>query len=144
MSKIKRTIGIVDQVRVALSRQHRLATAIGALLGAAVPVSTFALMHQEIPPEWYTEPRTLIVLGGLIYSALTVYRWGRMAFNSTVKAVGFTVLLEGVMTLSSQGWLSAMALGYLCAINAIATGVTLAQGASQGGETPALRRRVTR
>jgi hypothetical protein len=40
-----------------------------------------------------------------------------LAFGSRVKAVRFTVLLEGVMTLSGQVWLSGVAL-YLCLINA--------------------------
>lgn len=130
MKPIKRSLGIVDQVRVALEPRYRMATCIGALLGAVVPVSTFAVLHGELIDLTDYDPRLLIVLGGLLYSALTVYRWGRMAFGSRVKAIGFTVLLEGVMTLSDQPWLSGLALGYLCLINAIATGVTLASGAS--------------
>ncbi len=141
---IKRTIGIVDQVRVALSREHRLATAIGGLLGAVVPASTFALLHGEIRSvleihEWSDlDPRLLIVAGGLAYSALTVFRWGRLAFGSAAKALGFTILLEGIMTLAQQGWLSALALAYLCLINAVATGVTLARGAerTEGRDAP--------
>lgn len=141
---IRRTIGIVDQVRVALSREHRLATAIGALIGTVVPVSTFALLHGEIGSvleirDWSDlDMRLLIVVGGLAYSALTVYRWGSLAFGSPAKALGFTVLLEGIMTLSRQPWLSAIALGYLCLINAVATGVTLARGAErvEGRDVP--------
>lgn len=48
-----------------------------------------------------------------------------------MKALGFTVLLEGVMTCSGQQWLAITALCYLCTINAIATGVTLARGATE-------------
>jgi hypothetical protein len=130
VTRIRKSPGIVDQVRIAMSRQYRLATLIGAALGAIVPLSTFAIVHVEIDPSanWYEQPDMLIVAGGLIYSARTVYQWGRMAFSSAAKAIGFTVLLEGVMTLSSQPWLSGLALVYLCAINAIATGTTLARG----------------
>lgn len=130
MKSIRRSPGIVDQVRIALEPSYRMATFIGALLGAVVPVSTFAVLHGELGDLAAYDPRLLIVIGGLLYSALTVYRWGRMAFGSVVKAIGFTVLLEGVMTLSDQPWLSGVALGYLCLINAIATGVTLARGAT--------------
>lgn len=56
---------------------------------------------------------------------MTVYKWGRIAFGMPVKAVGFCVLLEGVLVASSTPWLSCGALVYLCAINAIATGCNL-------------------
>ena len=129
MKPIRRSLGIVDQVRVALEPTYRLATFIGALLGAVVPVSTFAVLHAEVGAD-LAQPKAMIVAGGLLYSASTVYQWGRLAFSSWEKALGFTVLLEGVMTLSDQMWLSGLALGYLCLINAIATGVTLARGAA--------------
>jgi hypothetical protein len=132
LTDIRKPLGIVDQVRIALSRRYLLATLIGALLGAIVPLATFAIVHTEIDPalSWYEQPEILIVAGGLIYSARTVYQWGRMAFASGAKALGFTMLIEGVMTLSSQPWLSGLALVYLCGINAIATGTTLARGAA--------------
>jgi hypothetical protein len=67
--------------------------------------------------------------------ARTVYEWARLAFVSPVKALGSTVLLEGVMTCSSVDWLSYAALGYLIGVNAIAAGVTLALGARRPEET---------
>ena len=49
-------------------------------------------------------------------------------FGSTAKAVGFTALLEveGIMMTADAGWLSAIALGYLVVINAVANGCRLA------------------
>lgn len=137
--EIRRNAGVVEQVRVACSKSHRLATFVGALLGAIVPFSTYMVAHNELPdPAW--EPRFLLCLalvaGGLLYSARTVYQWGELALTSKVKALGFTVLLEGVMTCSHQEWLSVTALVYLCAINAIATGVTLARGTPAARVTP--------
>lgn len=117
--------GIVGQVQTALKAENRLATFLGALLGAIVPVATFTVAHSLT--SW-RELMALLVVGGLLYSGTTVYQWGRLAFGSWYKALGFTVLLEGVMTFS-HGWLSGTALGYLVAINAIATGATLALGA---------------
>ena len=55
-----------------------------------------------------------------------MFRWGRLAFGSSVKSLGFVVLAEGVMTFCSTAWLSLVALGYLVLINAIATGCTIA------------------
>jgi hypothetical protein len=128
---IRRNAGVVEQVRIACSRQHRLATFVGALLGAVVPFSTYMIAHNEMPEADWTGRFALcvaLVAGGLLYSARTVFQWGELALTSRAKALGFTVLLEGVMTCSQQDWLSVTALVYLCAINAIATGVTLARG----------------
>lgn len=126
--QIRRNAGVVEQVRVALAREHRLATFIGALLGAFVPFATFVVAHCEL--GGWRDPRGLLVLGGLLFSARTVYQWGRLALDSWPKALGFTVLVEGVMVASSQRWLAVLALVYLSLINAVATGVTLARGAA--------------
>jgi hypothetical protein len=67
----------------------------------------------------------LLVLGGLVFSAKTVFQWGQLAFQHGGKALGFTVLMEGVMTMSHTPWLALAALGYLTAINGLATGCTL-------------------
>lgn len=127
--KIRRNPGVVEQVRTALRKEHLLATVIGMLLGAIVPLATFAVAHNELTFEpGVPDPRALLVLGGLVFSARTVYVWGRLALGSPLKAAGFTVLIEGVMVGSAQTWLAILALVYLCLINAIATGVTLARG----------------
>lgn len=113
---------IISQIEVAA--QNPLPAVIGALLGALVPSATFMIGHYELT-DW-RDPKALIVLGGLVFSALTVFRWGRLAFGSSVKALGFVILAEGVMTFCSTAWLSLVALGYLVLINAIATGCRIA------------------
>jgi hypothetical protein len=125
--------GIITQIHIAA--RNPLPAVIGALLGALVPSATFVVGHCELA-SW-TEPKALIVLGGLVFSALTVFRWGRLAFGSPVKALGFVVLAEGVMTFCSTAWLSVVALGYLVLINAIATGCTIALGAVDDRSTAA-------
>src|SRR5262245_25520922 len=125
--------GIITQIHIAA--HNPLPTVIGALLGALVPSATFVVGHYELT-SW-TEPKALIVLGGLVFSALTVFRWGRLAFGSAVKALGFVVLAEGVMTFCSTAWLSVVALGYLVLINAIATGCTIALDAVEDLPTTA-------
>lgn len=123
-------LGVVDQVRLACARKSRVGTIVGALLGGLVPFATFMIAHQELDlASPWTDPLALLVLGGLLYSATTVYQWGKLALTSRVKAFGFVVLVEGVMVCSSQQWLAVTALVYLILINAIATGVTLTQGA---------------
>jgi hypothetical protein len=117
-------LGVVAQVRTALKPHNRLATVLGAALGGFIPLASFTVSHNEVKSLWSLP--ALLVLGGLVYSAKTVYAWGKMAFASGAKALGFTVLVEGVMTCSGVPWLSHTALGYLIAINAVATGCTLA------------------
>jgi hypothetical protein len=66
-----------------------------------------------------------LVAGGLAYSAKTVFDWAALAFANALKAVGFVVLLEGVMVTAHTPWLAFAALGYLVAINGVATACRL-------------------
>jgi hypothetical protein len=54
-----------------------------------------------------------------------VLGWSTDMFGSKVKAIGFTALLEGIMTTDAE-WLAEIALGYLVVINAVANGCRLA------------------
>lgn len=125
--RAKRATGVVSQVRVALSRQHALPTTIGAVLGGFVPVATYAVAHREIAASTHGYAMLALVMGGLLFSAKTVWQWGRAAFSDPWKATGFVLLLEGVMTLSGQQSVAIAALIVLTSINAIATGVTLSR-----------------
>jgi len=71
-------------------------------------------------------PKAMIVYAGLLFSALTVLGWSSNMFGSKAKALGFTLLLEGIMMTSSAAWLTAIALAYLVLINAVANGCRLA------------------
>lgn len=116
-------MSIVDQFRLAVQKQNRLATMAGSIIGGFVPVATFFLVHYGVTQcAWLW----LIVLGGLIFSAKTVYEWGRVAFNNGWKSLGFCVLVEGVMTFGNLFYLSCAALGMLALINGVATGCNLA------------------
>lgn len=112
------------QLRIA--RRKPVAALIGATAGI-VPVGVFELGHYELTSWSPLEcPKAAIVYAGLLFSALTVLGWSRDIFGSTAKAVGFTALLEGIMMTANAGWLSAIALGYLVVINAVANGCRLA------------------
>jgi VIT1/CCC1 family predicted Fe2+/Mn2+ transporter len=126
--KTGRELGVVDQMRVAMHPEHRLATGMGFLLGGFVPIATYMVAHYEFnrAVPFYSQFVTLLILGGLGYSAKTVFDWARLAFAIPLKALGFVVLVEGVMTTSANHWLALAALGYLVAINGIATGTRLA------------------
>ncbi len=123
----RRESGILAQTRAAFRPETRLATFLGAILGAFVPIAVWVVAHREINasrPLW-SQFGSLLVLGGLLYSATTVFSWGKQAFRSSIKAAGFVVLLEGVLVGSQTHWLSLAALSLLAGINAIATGAIL-------------------
>jgi hypothetical protein len=115
--------GVVDQVRAATRGQNRLATLAGFVLGGFVPCATYFVAHGDVAVHagfWG------LVVGGLVFSAKTVFDWGTLAFQSGFKALGFCVLVEGVMTFSTIQPLSIAALVVLCLVNGIATGCNLA------------------
>lgn len=115
---------VVGQIKLAFA--HPLPLVIGAMLGALVPIATYTVGHAELGEAGWASLPGAIVVGGLLFSAITVYKWGRRAFGSAAKAVGFVVLSEGVMSLSHTPWLSLVVLGFLVGINAVANGANLA------------------
>ena len=90
---------------------------VGMLIGALIPVATFFMSHYQSGPIGIG-----LTLAGLAFSAPTVYQWGLNAFKSPVKSIGFVVLLEGIMTLSTVPYLPVVCLIYLVSINAVQTG----------------------
>ncbi|MBI5252614.1 MAG: hypothetical protein HY912_24220 [Desulfomonile tiedjei] len=114
---------IVEMVRCASHKKHRLAMIAGFVLGGWIPITTYSIIHwhvQSMPLLW------LLVAGGLVYSALTVYQWAKLAFHQSLKAIGFVVLLEGAMTFVPDPWIGVPCLFLLVIINGLATGTTLA------------------
>ena len=118
------TTNPLAQLRIA--RRKPVAALLGATAGL-VPVGVFELGHYELTSWSPLEcPKAVIVYAGLVFSALTVLGWSIDMFGGKAKAVGFTALLEGIMMAADARWLSAIALCYLVAINAVANGCRLA------------------
>lgn len=105
---------ILGQLRAL--RGQRLASVIGGVIGAVVPLLVYRIAHYhaaDTPALW------LIVAGGLLFSASSVYGWGLKLFGGAwYKAGGFTVLLE-LSTVFVQGWEGRLALAVLILINAV-------------------------
>jgi hypothetical protein len=135
-------VSVVSQVRSALRPEARLATALGFALGGFVPLATYVAWHLDrvTADTWYSQPASYIVGGGLLFSARTVYAWASSAFRSPAKALGFVVLLEGVMSFSGVQWLALAALAYLVAINGVATGCNLSAHAKPARDRSIARR----
>lgn len=122
-------LGVVDSVRLALRPGSRAAFVLGMLAGAGVPFFTYRLTHGEVDfaaPLW-SQASAWFALGGLLFSAVTMYEWGRLAFFHRGKALGFVVLLEGTMVTSHTHWVALTALAYLCSINGVASASNLAR-----------------
>src|SRR4051812_14757125 len=118
------TTNPLAQLRAA--RRKPIAAIIGATAGL-VPVGVYEVGHHELTSWSPLEcPKSVIVYAGLLFSALTVLGWSTNMFGSKAKALGFTLLLEGIMMTSSAAWLTAIALAYLVLINAVANGCRLA------------------
>ncbi len=119
---------VLDQVRFALRPKARLGFVVGLLLGGIAPLLTFWEAHHEVSlaTELFLQPGFFIALGGLVFSAFTVFQWARQAFHHPLKAAGFVVLLEGVMITCHAQWVALVVLGYLVAINGVATACNLA------------------
>jgi len=120
-------LGVVDQVVLAVHARNRLATTLGFIAGGVVPVATYVEAHYDVDPSapFYAQITTYLVLGGLVFSAKTVFSWAHRAFHDGWKAAGFVVLLEGVMITSQVPVLPFVLLAILVAVNGIATGCTL-------------------
>ena len=118
---------VIVQFMVATHPENRLAAITGLILGGFVPTATFTIAHNAINHDvaFWHQLNSLFVAGGLAYSAITVFKWGCLAFQSKPKALGFVILIEGVMTFAGIGWLAAMALALLVTINGIATACNL-------------------
>ncbi len=143
------TVDVVSQLECAIRRPQ--ATLIGALVGGLVPWFARTLAHEEVPAAWSAGNHGLalvmimVVLGCAVFSALTVYKFGRAVFGDVRKAIGFTLAMEGVM-LVAHGATSAVALAVLIAINAVANGsvIAMARDATCRRREADVRRAATR
>lgn len=131
---------VIDQVCLAFQKQNRKATAAGFVLGGFVPSAIFSIIHWEINRAPYLG---VLVAGGLLFSAKTVYEWTKVGFHSGMKALGFVILTEGVMTLSGLLPLQLAALALLVCVNGIATGCNLALNRKQARQARVAQRPKT-
>ena len=143
------TTDVVTQLECAIRRPQ--ATLIGALVGGIVPWFARTLAHDQLPAAWSAGNSALaavmlaVVLGCALFSAITVYKFGRATFNDSRKALGFVAAIEGVM-LVSTGVTSNVALAVLILINALANGsaIALAREATCKRREAAARASATR
>lgn len=95
-------------------KKRTIGQCIAAIAAGFIPVASYVLVHKEAPHSFVMWTLVLAALG---FSAPTLAQWASKWAKSTVKAWGFTVLLEGVMILSTTEILSLVGAAILVAIN---------------------------
>ena len=115
---------VIEQVEYSFRRNNLLAIFGGFLFGGCPPIATFTVAHVAVKHESLmqiaSQFSSYFVLGGLVYSSITVYQWKLMAVKNRYKAIGFVLLTEGVMTFIDIPWLCYLALFQLVIINWVA------------------------
>jgi len=112
VKKPARKIVRVPHLRAA--ERRTIGQFIAAIAASFLPVASYVLSHFEAkgqPMMWG------LVVAALMFSAPTLVEWAQKWCKSLWKAVGFTVLLEGVMVASSTTWLGGAGLAILVVIN---------------------------
>lgn len=98
----------------------------GAVIGASVPVAVFTVSHTtELEGTFSSLILWAAVLGGLVFSAGTVYQLCCRLFSGAKgKAAAYCVLSESIMTFAPSSLLplSLVMLAILVSVNAIQTG----------------------
>ncbi len=87
---------------------------IAALAAAFLPLASFVIAHHEAT---HNQTMWVLVAAALLFSAPTLAEWAQKWCKSSMKAWGFTCLLEGVMVFSGTEYLSYGGLAILMAIN---------------------------
>jgi hypothetical protein len=110
-----RALPTASPIKVTAAQKRSIGQMCAAIASGFLPVASYVMAHVEAktnPLLW------VLVAAALMFSAPTLVDWAKKWCGSTYKAVGFTVLLEGVMVFSSTAWLSYTGLAILVAINA--------------------------
>jgi len=113
---------VIQPIRRAGQSGNRLAALVGMVIGGFVPFVTFTVVHHEVATNPYL---WILVVAGLVYSAITVFKWAKMALGNSQKAVAFCVLLEGTLTFVHSAYLTYGALFILIFINATSAACAL-------------------
>ena len=86
---------------------------LAAVAAGFLPVASYRLAHAQ-NLEWYLYP---LILCALVFSARSLAEWADRWCHDAWKSWAFTALLEGVMVLSNDAWLSGFGVILLVSIN---------------------------
>lgn len=108
----KPKVKVVPKLNVA--EQRTVGQFIAALAAGFLPLASYVIAHHEVADRWWMWG---LVIAALAFSAPTLVDWAQRWCKGFWKAVGFTVLLEGVMVFSRSDWLAVTGLAILVIIN---------------------------
>lgn len=106
--KAHKEVLVVDQIIGACKKglRNRIALWAGLIGGGIIPLGSWLITHYELCAfhgwDLAWQVQTYAVLGGLLFSAITVFTWLKSAYANPYKATGAVVFLEVVMTTSYQ------------------------------------------
>lgn len=124
---------IAAQVKLAFQKQNRIEAVAGLLFGGYIPVAIWEFVHYELTQDrLWLQPKAYFVTAGLVVSLITVIAWAQTAFDNWFKSVGYGILVEGAMTMSSNIYLSLSGLFLLIVINGLSAACLLALKKQQG------------
>lgn len=99
---------------------NKFETLLASAAASFIPVGVFFTSHKALAGSFSsTWPLMVISLAGLIYSIPSVVAWAQTWTGTRSKAIGFTVMLEGLMVGSGEMWLSIISLFLLGGVNAM-------------------------
>lgn len=108
------TLERARKARVTASQKKTVGQFVAAIAAAFLPVASFVIGHNEVAEHHW---KAVIVIAALMFSAPTLIDWANRWTGSKLKAIGFAVLLESSMLLSSTAFLNYAGLAILCVIN---------------------------
>jgi hypothetical protein len=101
--------------RLTKAKQRTIGQLFAAIGASFLPVASYMIAHIEVEQTPYM---WILVIAALTFSAPMLIQWAQKWCGHVAKAIGFTVLLEGVMVFSALPELRMGALVILVAINA--------------------------
>lgn len=97
----------------------RVEVGLAAASAAFVPIGVYVTSHKAMAMGTTSSiPLWILSVAGLIYSIPSVAAWAKSWTSCKWKAYGFTIMLEGIMVLSGEMWLSIISLALLAGVNA--------------------------
>lgn len=100
------------------TKSKQVETILAVLAASFIPVAVYMVSHKAMTLSLQQSyPLWILTLCGLIYSIPSVQSWAESWTGSSWKSYGFTLLIEGVMVVSGDKWLSIIALILLAGVN---------------------------
>jgi len=124
---------------------NRFEIILASIAASFIPVGVFFTSHKALSGHISTTWSLWIIsLAGLAYSIPSVVTWAQSWTGSKAKAIGFTIMLEGLMVGSGEPWLSIISLILLGGVNAMIAAHKVRDLKSSTFKMKAIKKKVRR